>query len=98
MNSHFAARPTKSRLIESDARHLTAKRSARDAPVCRSMSANLDATNFISSISVKPNGPLKGKNMKKPRPKFTIAHIVAIAPIVVAVVQLVTEIAKRLLQ
>lgn len=36
--------------------------------------------------------------MKKPRPKFTTAHIVAITPVMVAVVQLVTEVVKRLFQ
>jgi hypothetical protein len=33
--------------------------------------------------------------MKKPRPKFTTAHIIAITPVAVAVVQLITEIVKR---
>jgi hypothetical protein len=83
-------------LIESDTRHLTAARGGRHDLVCRSISANLDPTNFISSV--KPNHPPKGNRMKKPRPKFTATYIAAITPIVLAVVQLVTEIVKRALQ
>ena len=98
VNSHLTARLTKSQLIESDTRHLTTARGGRHDLVCRSMLANLDPTNFISRISAKPNHPPKGNHMKKPRPKFTAAYIAAITPIVLAVVQLVTEIVKRLFQ